>query len=133
MPYWIMRLKRSLLASSAAMLIQLKPQSRSSDTPSSNRIVCFAAPLTALCVHAHLIHCQITAELPILSPYGWLSKYGPLLGTLNNRCRTILGTQKGTMILTTTHMPNTARSLPNSRLPFGFTCTHTGLVEMAER
>ena len=26
------------------------------------------------------------------------------LGTLNNRCRTILGTQKGTIILTTTHM-----------------------------
>ena len=24
--------------------------------------------------------------------------------TLNNRCRTILGTQKGTIILTTTHM-----------------------------
>ena len=28
---------------------------------------------------------------------------GPLLGTLNNRCRSILGTQKGTIILTTTH------------------------------
>ena len=29
---------------------------------------------------------------------------GPFLGTLNNRCRIILGTQKGTIILTTTHM-----------------------------
>ena len=28
--------------------------------------------------------------------------YGPLLGPLNTRCRTIIGTQKGTMILTTT-------------------------------
>ena len=27
-----------------------------------------------------------------------------LLGTLNNRCRTILGTQQGIIILKTTHM-----------------------------
>ena len=39
------------------------------------------------------------------SIYGWLSKnYGPFLGTLNIRCRIIIGTQKGTIILTTTHM-----------------------------
>ena len=31
--------------------------------------------------------------------------YGPFLGTLNIRCRIIIiGTQKGTIILTTTHM-----------------------------
>ena len=30
--------------------------------------------------------------------------YGPFLGTLNNRCRIILGTQKGTIMLTTTHI-----------------------------
>ena len=34
----------------------------------------------------------------------WLSKLWSLLGTLNNGCRAILGTQKGTIILTTTHM-----------------------------
>ena len=28
----------------------------------------------------------------------------PFLGTLNIRCRTIIGTQKGPIILTTTHM-----------------------------
>ena len=28
----------------------------------------------------------------------------PFLGTLNNRCRIIVGTQKGTIILTTTHV-----------------------------
>ena len=28
----------------------------------------------------------------------------PFLGTLNIRCRTIIGIQKGTIILTTTHM-----------------------------
>ena len=35
---------------------------------------------------------------------GSCQNYGPLLGTLNTRCRTIIGTQKGTLILTTTHM-----------------------------
>ena len=30
--------------------------------------------------------------------------YGPFLGTLNIRGRIIIGNQKGTMILTTTHM-----------------------------
>ena len=35
---------------------------------------------------------------------GGCENYGPFLGTLNNRCRIIIGTQKGTIILTTTHM-----------------------------
>ena len=30
--------------------------------------------------------------------------YGPFLGTLNNRCCIIIGTPKGTIILTTTHI-----------------------------
>ena len=30
--------------------------------------------------------------------------YGPFLGTLNTRCRIIIGIQKGTIILTTTHI-----------------------------
>ena len=33
-----------------------------------------------------------------------VSKLGSLLGTLNSRCRIILRTQKGTIILTTTHI-----------------------------
>ena len=33
-----------------------------------------------------------------------VKNYGPFLGTLNNRCRIIIGTQKGTIILTTTHV-----------------------------
>ena len=37
--------------------------------------------------------------------YGWCQNYGPFLGTLNIRCRIIIGTQKGTEILTTTHIP----------------------------
>ena len=35
---------------------------------------------------------------------GGCQNYGPFLGTLNNRCRIILGTQKRTIILTTTHV-----------------------------
>ena len=35
---------------------------------------------------------------------GGCQNYGPFLGTLNNRCRIIIRTQKGTLILTTTHI-----------------------------
>ena len=35
---------------------------------------------------------------------GSCQNYGTFLGTLNNRCRITIGTQKGTIILTTTHM-----------------------------
>ena len=35
---------------------------------------------------------------------GSCQNYGPFLGTLNNRCRIIIGTQKGTLILTTTYV-----------------------------
>ena len=35
---------------------------------------------------------------------GGCQNYGPFLGTLNIRCRTIMGIQKETIILTTTHI-----------------------------
>ena len=35
---------------------------------------------------------------------GGCQNYGPFLGTLNIRCRTIIRTQKVTLILTTTHI-----------------------------
>ena len=35
---------------------------------------------------------------------GGCQNYGPFLGTLNIRRRIIIGTQKGTIILTTTHI-----------------------------
>ena len=35
---------------------------------------------------------------------GGCQNYGPFLGTLNIRCRIIIGIQKGTIIVTTTHM-----------------------------
>ena len=36
---------------------------------------------------------------------GGYQNYGPLLGPPNTRCGIILRTQKGTIILTTTHIP----------------------------
>ena len=35
---------------------------------------------------------------------GYLYPLSPFLGTLNSRCRIIIGIQKGTIILTTTHV-----------------------------
>ena len=35
---------------------------------------------------------------------GGCQNYGPFLGTLNIRCRILIGTQKGTIILTTPHL-----------------------------
>ena len=35
---------------------------------------------------------------------GGCQNYGPFLGTLNIRCRNIIGTPKGTIILTTTNI-----------------------------
>ena len=35
---------------------------------------------------------------------GGCQNYGPFLGTINIRCRTIIGAQKGTIILTTTRI-----------------------------
>ena len=44
------------------------------------------------------------ARLPVARKgfMGGCQNYGPFLGTLNIRCRIIIGTQKGTIILTTT-------------------------------
>ena len=42
---------------------------------------------------------------------GGFLNYGPFLGTLNIRCRIIIGTQKGTIILTTTHLGFSAQGL----------------------
>ena len=45
----------------------------------------------------------------VIAPYsptymGGCQNYGPLLGTLNSRCRIIIRTPKGILILTTTHI-----------------------------
>ena len=43
-------------------------------------------------------------ETTIMGYMGGCQNYGPFLGTLKIRCRTIIG-QKGTIVLTTTHLP----------------------------
>ena len=40
----------------------------------------------------------------IICYMGGCQNSGPFLGTLNIRCRTMIGTQKGAIILTTTHI-----------------------------
>ena len=49
-----------------------------------------------------------SSNISINSSYhmGGCQNYGPCLGTLNIRCRIIIRTQKGTIILTTTHISN---------------------------
>ena len=42
----------------------------------------------------------------VIYDMGGSQKYGPLLGPLNTRCRTILRTRKETIVLTTTQIPN---------------------------
>ena len=50
---------------------------------------CMKADIRALLGKTHMGGCQ---------------NYGPFLGTLNIRCRIIIGIQKWTIIFTTTHM-----------------------------
>ena len=55
---------------------------------------------------------EVTVSLHSDKHMGSCQNYGPFLGTLNNRCRIIIGTRKGTIILTTTHIP-VVREDPN--------------------
>ena len=43
-------------------------------------------------------------ETTIIGYLGGCQHYGPFLGTLHIRCRTIIGTQKGAVTLTITHI-----------------------------
>ena len=69
------------------------------------------SPSLSLCLGLRLCLClslSLSSSLPPLAllciHMGGCQNLCPFLGTLNIRCRTILGTQKGTIILTTTHM-----------------------------
>ena len=48
---------------------------------------------------------------------GGRQNYGPFLGTLKIRCRVIIGTQKGTILLTTTHIHLPLNRRPNPHTP----------------
>ena len=55
--------------------------------------------------HVSLGECKKGDLLGLYWGYmGGCQNYGPFLGTLDIRGRIIIGTQKGTTILTTTHM-----------------------------
>ena len=51
---------------------------------------------------------------------GGCKNYGPFLGTLNIRCRIIIGIPKGTIVLTTTHMSEGEYSIPHVIYRHGF-------------
>ena len=53
-----------------------------------------------------------------MEPAGGCQNYGPFSGTLNIRCRIITGIQKGTIILTTTHVKISIIRIPAVRFPF---------------
>ena len=50
------------------------------------------------CKHLHIEGWRVSLHM------GGCQNYGPSLGTLNIRCRTIIGAQKGTIILITAHI-----------------------------
>ena len=61
---------------------------------------------------------------------GGCQNYGPLLGPLNIRCRIIPRTQKGTIVMTTTHM---SRGVHNGFVSVGvmtYLCIYGGCQNM---
>ena len=50
---------------------------------------------------------------------GGCQRYDPFLGTLNIRGRIIIGTQKGTIILTTTHIGIMEKNMETTRVTAG--------------
>ena len=54
---------------------------------------------------------QVLESQTATTHMGGCQNYGPFLGALNIRCRIIIGIQKGTIILTTTHISYRLNSL----------------------
>ena len=57
--------------------------------------------------------CGKCLAAPFRYHMGGCQNYGPFLDTLHIRCRIITGTQKGTIVLTTTHIPSAPLSKPS--------------------
>ena len=71
-------------------------------------------------------HCSFGAPSLDRCHVGGCQNYGPFLGSLNIRCRIILGIQKGTLILTTTHVHTASHSAkPRESAELDF---HRGLL-----
>ena len=72
---------------------------------------------TALKVLDEPVHfLRLSCYLEVVYDLGGCQNYGPFLGTLNIRCRTISRTQKGTIILTTTHLASISTRRPSRNL-----------------
>ena len=62
------------------------------------------SPLQGVHVHLCVRAAFLSSRTRACYQMGGCQNYGPFLGTLNIRCRNIIGTQKGTIILTTTQI-----------------------------
>ena len=65
--------------------------------------LCICTCICTCTQHVH-VHVHVHVYVYVYVYVGGCQNYGPILGTLSNRCRIITGTQKGTIILTTTHV-----------------------------
>ena len=90
---------------------------RSDGFPLVLRVATFSEPLLAALIQEYCMtsehHKTITPKVQVLRVMqdlivhihmGGCQNYGPFWDTLNIRCRIIMGTPKGTIILTTTHI-----------------------------
>ena len=57
---------------------------------------------------------------------GGCHKYGAFLGTLHITCRVIIGMQKGTILVTTTHVGGRVQAVSREHLLGGFETTMLG-------
>ena len=64
-----------------------------------------------------IIHTPLSKKSHLKPEVGGCQSYGPFLGTLNIRCRIIIGIQKGTIILTTIQVPKDRGASPGPTTP----------------
>ena len=77
-------------------------------------------------MHYNAYHNGDPQKVPLIlgNPHmGGCQNYGPFLGTLNIRDRIIIGTQKGTIILTTNHIVSINYSV--GAFSLRLTCVHS--------
>ena len=99
--------KASILANLSAAIQHDTVSTAAQCTQSSERSGQQEAAKTWGCFGVGVVGCLANRKmLRAHAQVGGCQNYGPFLGTLNNRCRIIIGTQKGTIILTITQVLN---------------------------